>query len=192
MIGRKDVCSNLIGGVSKVYLMDYVKYPKQRIELNADKTQLLSFPITIIYEVELRTDTAYDQQLNNEEGSISYEQSIELALKKDSVQTLREVRTLAKKDLRLIVQDRNGNLQIMGLYNGVRLSSYNRVTGGAKGDFNGYNVTFEAQEPMISPFIGSLNDTGFIELPEGAVIWRASDTTILASNDTKLVSELYL
>jgi hypothetical protein len=79
MIGRKDVCSNLIGGVSKVYLMDFVKYPKQRIELNADKTQLLSFPITIIYEVELRTDTAYDQQLNNEEGSISYEQSIELA-----------------------------------------------------------------------------------------------------------------
>jgi hypothetical protein len=185
MIGRKEVCSNLIGGVSKVYLMDFVKYPKQRIELNADKTQLLSFPITIIYEVELRTDTAYDQQLNNEEGSISYEQSIELALKKDSVQTLREVRTLAKKDLRLIVQDRNGHLQIMGLYNGVRLSSYNRVTGGAKGDFNGYNVTFEAQEPMISPFIGSLNDVGFIEEPEPSKsFFRADNNVITADNNT--------
>lgn len=184
MIGRKEVCNNLIGGVNKVYLMDFVKYPKQRIELNSDKTQLLSFPITIIYEVELRTDTAFDQQLINEEGSISYEQSIELALKKDSLQTLREVKTLLKKDLRLIVQDRNGNLQIMGLYNGVRLSSYNRVTGGSKGDFNGYNVTFEAQEPMISPFIGSLNDTGFIEEPEPSEqFFRADNNVITADNN---------
>ena len=193
MIGRKEVCNNLIGGIRKVYFMDFVKYPARRIELNSDKTQLLSFPITIIYEVELRTDTDFSQQLTNEEGRISYEQSIELALKKDSITTLREIRTLSKKELRLIAEDRNGNYFVMGLFNGVNVTGYNRTTGGAKADFNGYNITFEATERMLSPFINSLEDTGFIPEPAPELsFFRADNNVITADNNTITIDTILI
>lgn len=187
--GRREVCNNSIGGVKAIYLMDFKKYPKHLIELNKDKTQLLSFPVTIIYQVQLRAATSYDQEIN-EDRSIS--QSIEVALKKDSVQTMQEVRILIKKELRVIVEDRLGRFWLMGLHNGVTIDSYSRTSGGAKGDFNGYNLTFSAQEEFLSPYIDSLDNSGFIEVPEGETLWRASDTTIYGSNNTKLISELYL
>lgn len=186
---RNEPCKNTIGGVKAIYLMDFVKYPKNLIQLNKEKTQLLSFPITIIYEVQLRAATSYDQEIQ-EDGSIN--QSIEIALKKDSLQTQQEIRQLVKKELRVIVEDRLGRFWLMGLHNGVIIESYTRTSGGSKGDFNGYNLTFNAQEEFLSPFIESLENTGFIIPVEGQVLWRASDTTILASNDTKLISELYL
>lgn len=172
-----------------IYLLDFDKYPKNRIQLNSDKTQLLSFPISIIYQVELRAATSYTQEIQKD-GSI--EQSIEVALKKDSLQTQQEVRKLVRKELRVIIEDRMGQFWLMGLHNGVNIESYSRSSGGAKGDFNGYNLTFKAQEEFSSPYIASLENTGFILPVEGNVLWRASDDIIYASNDTKLISELYL
>lgn len=185
--GRKDGCKDNLGGVSHVYFMDFKKYPKNLISLNSEKTQLLSFPVTIIYEAEIRTSSNFDQQFNDG----AYDQSIEITFKKDSISTLRELRTLAKKELRLIVKDNLGRFQIMGLYNGVRVSGYNRTTGGAKADFNGYTINFEAQEELISPFIDSLEHTGFIPPLGGKSFWLSSDPNILSSTD-KLSSEIYI
>jgi len=189
--GRKDGCKNGLGGVSNVYLMDYVKYNKKLIQTNAERTKLLSFPITIIYDVELRTPTNFDQSINIDKGQISYKQTIELAIKKDSLQTFRELNILIKKDLRLIVLDRLGRYQILGLYNGIKATGYKRVTGGAKSDFNGYNITFEADESEISPFIDNLDYTGFIPPIEGKQFWFSSNDIILSSTD-KLSSEIYI
>ena len=189
--GRKDGCKNGLGGVSNVYLMDYVKYNKKLIQTNTERTKLLSFPITIIYDVELRTPTNFDQSINIDKGQISYKQTIELAIKKDSLQTFRELNILIKKDLRLIVLDRLGRYQILGLYNGLKATGYKRVTGGAKSDFNGYNITFEADESEISPFIDNLDYTGFIPPIEGNQFWFSSNDIILSSTD-KLSSEIYI
>ncbi len=187
MIGRKEGCKDNLGGVSHVYFMDFKKYPKYQISLNYEKTQLLAFPITIIYEAEIRTSSNFDQQLS--EGA--YDQSIEITFKKDSLSTLNELRTLAKKELRLIVKDSLGRFQMMGLFNGVRVSGYNRTTGGAKADFNGYTVNFEAREELISPFIDSLEDTGFIPEPiEGTNLFRADNAIVTADNATISIDTL--
>ena len=189
--GRRDGCKNGLGGVSNVYLMDYVKYNKKLIQTNTERTKLLSFPITIIYDLELRTPTNFDQSINIEKGQISYKQTIELAIKRDSLQTFRELNILIKKDLRLIVKDRLGRYQILGLYNGLKASGYKRVSGGAKSDFNGYNITFEADESEISPFIDNLDYTGFIPPLKGKQFWFSSNNIILSSTD-KLSSEIYI
>jgi len=189
--GRKDGCKDGLGGVSNVYLMDYVKYNKKLIQTNTERTKLLSFPITIIYDLELRTPTNFDQSINIEKGQISYKQTIEIAIKKDNLQTFRELNILIKKDLRLIVKDRLGRYQILGLYNGLKATGYKRVSGGAKSDFNGYNITFEADESEISPFIDNLDYTGFIPPLEGKKFWFSSNDIILSSTD-KLSSEIYI
>ena len=182
--GRKDGCKDGLGGVSNVYLMDYVKYNKKLIQTNTERTKLLSFPITIIYDLELRTPTNFDQSINIEKGQISYKQTIEIAIKKDSLQTFRELNILIKKDLRLIVKDRLGKYQILGLYNGLKATGYKRVTGGAKSDFNGYNITFEADESEISPFIDNLDYTGFIPpIEEGKSLFTADNNVITADNN---------
>lgn len=191
MRGRKEPCKNSLGGIRRVYFMDYKYYPPIRIELNEEKTELISFPVTIIYEFEQRADGSFDQNLTNDEGVI-YEQTLEVPLKKDSVTTLREIRLLSRKELRVIIEDSLGNLFLMGLYNGVNITDYTRETGGSKSDFNGYNLKMEARENMPAPFLRSLEGTGFIPPLENKTLWLASDDTILASNDTKKISELYL
>jgi hypothetical protein len=179
MRGRLDGCKDNLGGVSYVYFMDFKKYPKHRISLNAERTQILAFPVTIIYEAEIRTSSNFDQQF--QDGA--YSQSIEIAFKKDSLSTLRELKTLSKKELRLIVKDSLGRFQMMGMYNGVKVSGFNRTTGGAKADFNGYNVTFEATEELAAPFIDSLENTGFIPEPgEGLKLFTADNAIITVDN----------
>jgi hypothetical protein len=65
----------------------------------------------------------------------------------------------------IIIEDYNGKFRIAGGQNGCEVS-VNTSTGGAMGDLNGYNITFEGKEVLPSLFVLSTlvavgNTSGF-------------------------------
>ena len=54
----------------------------------------------------------------------------------------------------ILIEDYNGNFRLAGLQNGVEVS-VSTATGGAMGDLNGYNLSFEGKEKEPSYFVSS-------------------------------------
>ena len=54
----------------------------------------------------------------------------------------------------ILIEDYNGNFRLAGLQNGVEVS-VSTATGGAMGDLNGYNLSFEGKEKDPAYFVDS-------------------------------------
>ena len=62
---------------------------------------------------------------------------------------------LAKSRTLVFIEDYNGNIKLMGAYNGAYGSAGTSVTGGAKGDLSGYTIELTAEETEFAPFLAS-------------------------------------
>ena len=68
---------------------------------------------------------------------------------------------MLKKDVRIIVEDYNGNNRLLGAYNGVECTKLEYTTGGGYSDLNGVSLSFEAAEREEALFIGSVPNNDF-------------------------------
>ena len=66
-----------------------------------------------------------------------------------------EIRELLSARVALLVEDNNGNLLLMGHALGCEVSGGDIGTGTAKGDLNGYNIQFTADETAPAPVVPS-------------------------------------
>lgn len=149
-------CKNNLGGVSKLYLFPYVKYLRSQIVIAEE--ELTSFPPTTIFEFE--TDViSFSEPMQENDGGKFYNQNLEFSLIGNN--DFWELQKLLKKDYRIIIQDRNGNYKILGLYTGLECTNFSQVTGGGKSELNGFNLSFEGQEIRSSLFIKNLGEAGF-------------------------------
>ena len=64
-----------------------------------------------------------------------------------------ELRQLMSARVALLVEDNNGNLLLMGHALGCEVSGGDIGTGTAKGDLNGYNIQFTAEETAPAPIV---------------------------------------
>jgi hypothetical protein len=149
-------CKDNLGGVQKMYLFPFVKY--LRSQIITDGEYLVSFPNTIIFEIEA-VQISFTEPMQENEGGKFYNQSLGFSLIGND--DFFEIQKLLKKDYRCIIQDRNGNYKILGLYNGLQCTNLTQETGGGKSDLNGFNISFEGQEQRSSLFIEDLEDAGF-------------------------------
>ena len=62
---------------------------------------------------------------------------------------------LAKSRTLVFIEDYNGNIKLMGVFNGAYGSAGTSVTGGAKGDLSGYTIELTAEEKEFAPFLAS-------------------------------------
>jgi len=72
-----------------------------------------------------------------------------------------ELQMMAQNELVAIVIDKNGFNKVLGITNGLDITSNVGTTGTAGGDLNGYTVTFTGNEPEIA---GSVADSFFTEV----------------------------
>ena len=147
---------DLIGGVEKVFLFPFTKYSYSQIVL--DGQRLATFPSTTAYEL-YSVSSSFTENTEIEGGDIAWKQTFSLEFPK--TEYLSEIYKFSFKDYRAIYIDRNGNIRILGLYNGLEAQITNE-TGNGKGDFSGYRVTFTGKEDNQAYFINNLADTGFI------------------------------
>ena len=189
--GRLEPCKNSLGGIRNMYVMPFIEYGFNQIDV-IDGVELISFPETTVYKYELRADgNNFSEDLQVDDNGDSYSQSLNVVLKKISLETSRQLKILSKIELRVIFQDRNGKFLILGLHNGVNMD-FNTSTGGSKSDFNGYNLTFSGLEQYKAPFIDNLYDTGFNidgDITETFKILQESQDDLLQESNDKILLE---
>ena len=115
-----------------------------------DTTQLT------LYKFELKsTANSFTTAINSsrDNGTTFFEQTLVAALKRQDVVTHKNVKLLAYGRPRIIVRTMTDQFFLMGLDQGADVSAGEISSGAALGDFNGYSLTFTAQEELPANFL---------------------------------------
>lgn len=160
--GRLEPCKDSLGGIQKVYLGAFDATFKEAAAplLDGRGEQTSTFSSADIAEFELRADgNTFEEagETNDQNGTSIVTQTLTLRLKKQSADSIEELNKLAKTFAFAIVEDMNGQRKIAGIYRGLS-TSITASSGGAMGDFNGYNLVLSGISTGLAP---ELNATAF-------------------------------
>lgn len=167
--GRVLPCKQGSAGLLSVYLLNrpaVVSYdvtdPTLVDDITTDGTTAVD-----AYKYELDNDGAnYVENLNSDRnaGTIYYEQVLTLVLQSLQEQDKPQFDQLAKGRPLVVVHYRNGKSVLAGISRGMDTAG-NNASGGALGDFQGYEMTLTANENSYAPFLlGSTVDNAFAGL----------------------------
>ncbi|OUX36615.1 MAG: hypothetical protein CBE33_05320 [Candidatus Pelagibacter sp. TMED273] len=172
--GRKEPCKDVVGGIKGVYFFDFGSITTTFDSTDTDVIDSLGDVTCFNYEV--KGNSSFEQTITSsrENGTTFFEQTLNLTLKKLTVQDHKELKLLSFGRPHVVVEDYNGNAFMMGLEHGADVSGGTIVTGAAMGDLSGYTLTLTAQElkpanflegaTSANPFAGQ---TGTVTVTEG-------------------------
>lgn len=147
--GRTLPCKDSVGGLKSVYFINYDSAVSISVEADDTVNSATSWAATAdVYEYELKGNSSLTQniQSSRENGTTAFEQVLELTLPKLSAADNQAIKLLAFGRPRIVVEDYNGNLFLVGREHGADVTGGTIVTGAAMGDLSGYTLTFTAME----------------------------------------------
>ena len=156
-LGRKEPCKDVVGGIKNIYFVDYgdlgtVTLTDDEItNITGDSGALTCFK----YEVKVNSSLEQTVNASRENGTVFYEQTLNLTLKKLSKEDNKELKLLAYGRPHVAVEDYNGNVMVVGLEHGADVSGGTIVTGAAMGDLSGYTLTLTGMETKPANFVSS-------------------------------------
>jgi hypothetical protein len=161
--GRTEPCRDAIGGLKNAYLIDYIA---DSFTIVAGEATAINVAVTECFKYELLADgnslvETMTADANN--GTTTYEKVLALALKKQDVASQNELFLVAKGRPVVVVEDRMGNFKLVGIEDGT-VATGDIQSGGAKADFNGYNLTLTATESQPSAYLDSATQTALLAL----------------------------
>lgn len=109
------------------------------------------------YELPEEYATANDDpQVDYATGTVWYQQSVEIMIRKLTASMRNELKLLAQNRVYIIALDRNGVYWLFGAANGMHMVPSTATTGKAFGDFNGYTLKWEGKEeaPLVQVTAG--------------------------------------
>ena len=151
--GRAEQCKETIGGLKAVYFINYQIAPSD-VTFSGDLITAVT-NVDNLFKYELKgNDNVFDQEIvsSREAGTTFFRQTLTIKLKKQDSTTHKEVKLLAYGRPHVLVENNAGQFFLMGLYRGADLTAGSINNGGALGDFNGYSLTFTAEEALPAPF----------------------------------------
>ena len=153
--GRALNCKNSVGGLKAVYFAEFDEATE--IVWVKDSSDIISNVTTggTVFKYDLKGNSTFEQTItaSRENGTVFYEQALNLTLPKLSAVDNKAVKFLATSNPQIIVEDYNGNLFLVGRQHGADVSGGTIVTGGAMGDMSGYTLTFSGMETAPAEFI---------------------------------------
>ena len=161
--GRLKGCKDAIAGMSKVYLFNFVENPFT--VLNGVATAINPL-LTEVFQYDLIGDgnnLVESMVSDRNTGTSLNTQTLTLALHKLSKDDSYQFNLLAYGYPQAVIKDRQGNYMVMGITEGIDFT-ISPTTGGAKADFNGYNLTGVAMESALAPFLDAATITAFLAL----------------------------
>ena len=149
-LGRLEGCKDQVGGLNAIY---FVNFDDATYTLDADGVASVVESTPNAYKYDLRGTSTFEQSLTSsrENGTSVVEQTLTVSLKKQDSTTHKEVKLLGYGRPKVLVEDNNGNVWVMGHEYGAEMSA-TTSTGAAMGDKNGYELTFVASEKTLAPF----------------------------------------
>lgn len=149
-LGRLEGCKDQVGGLNAIY---FLNFDDATYTLDADGLASVSETTPNAYKYDLRGTSTFEQSLTSsrENGTTFVEQTLTVSLKKQDSTTHKEVKLLAYGRPKVLIEDNNGNLFVMGHEYGAEMNA-TASTGAAMGDKSGYELTFVATEKTLAPF----------------------------------------
>ena len=165
--GRKEPCKDVVGGLRNVYFIEYSDANKSITFDSADNTLVKTLGTDASNEVdghkyELKGNSSFEQNITSsrENGTTFYTQTLTLQLQYYDRATSEEIKLLAVSRPHIVVVDADDNHLLVGRVNGAELTTGNFTVGANMGDFNGFNLTFEALETRPPDFVTGSVVTG--------------------------------
>ena len=143
--GRGKPCFNRIAGIKNVY---FSTDDLGAITYAADGVTVQTFAGT--------PDNTFDAGTINKDldnGTTFFGQALEVNFTKLDKLSHKEIKLLIWASPTTIVETYAGDYLVMGLANGSDVTGGSIPTGGAKGDFAGYNLTMTAEEEAPANFL---------------------------------------
>ena len=174
--GRLEQCKDIVGGLQAIYVLnfgDYDPITDVTYTLGTDEISAIALPAaTPIYKFELKGTNSFETTITSsrENGTTFFEQVLAVTLKKQDVQTHKEVKLLTYARPNIIVRTNANQFFIAGLARGMDVTAGTIGNGTALGDMNGYSLTFTGQEAVPANFLNCTTEASLELLLNNAVI----------------------
>jgi hypothetical protein len=155
--GRLESCKESVGGLRNIYVANFNVDMFDGLEYGSDNeiTGLTAAVTTFKFELRGENNTFEETNENSRDNGTSFwTQTGNIVLKVQDAATQKQLKLLSYGRPHIIIEDYNGNYRLAGAQNGVEVS-VSTSTGGAMGDLNGYNITFEGKELGPALFVDS-------------------------------------
>lgn len=158
--GRIEQCKDSVSGLKAIYFINFDDLDSDNVVYDATNTDVIdtwqpASPLSI-YKYELKsTANSFTTSINSsrDNGTTFFEQTLVANLKRQDFATHKNVKLLAYGRPRIVIRTMTDQFFLMGLDQGADVSAGEISTGAALGDFNGYSLTFTAQEELPANFI---------------------------------------
>ena len=165
--GRALACKDSVGGIKAVIFVpndSSNKIVSNAVDATTGAIDNLAAVVAGSFKYELRGTSSLEETItaSADNGTVFYEQALNLTLPKLSATDTKEIKLLAASRPQIIVQDYNNNYVIVGLENGADVSGGTIVTGTAMGDMSGYTLVFSAMETAPASYLEVFEDSGTV------------------------------
>jgi len=151
--GRALSCNDSVGGIKSVFFAEYGTMGA----LNVIAGEVISFGGTPdFYEFEVRGGNSSLEQTitgSRENGTVFYEQTLNVTLQKLDLLTQEEIVKIAKARPHVVVKTYNDEYLMVGAVHGADVTGGTIVTGAALGDLTGFTLTLVGQETLPAYFV---------------------------------------
>ena len=141
-------CKDSIGGIKAIYLQQHADF-LSGVTIDATSEEVDALPTASIYKYICPKHTgSFTEEVASsvENGTIFYTQTVNATFFKLSALRRKQLDLVGKNRLVVFVQDNNDNIWMVGRMDGAEVTAASTATGVAKGDLNGYTITFTAEE----------------------------------------------
>ena len=154
-VGRKVPCKDVIGGITKVYLVNFGSLGTVTLNSGDEISNMTGTASAFQYDVKGNSSLEQAITSSRENGTTFFEQTITLSLPKLSKEDNKELKLLSFGRPHIVVEDYNGNAMMCGVEFGCEVTGGTISTGAAMGDLSGYTLTLAGTEKMPANFIES-------------------------------------
>jgi hypothetical protein len=156
-------CKEGVGGIKAIFLQQLADF-QTGVTIDATSQEVDGLPTASVYQYVLPKHTGSfteEVQSSIENGTIFYTQTVTATFFKLTAARRKQLELIAKNRLVVFVQDNNENLWLVGKVDGAEVTAASTATGTAKGDLNGYTITFTAEEAHKAYRLESYSTTPF-------------------------------
>jgi len=168
--GRSEPCKDSAGGIKKAYFIDFLA---DAFTISAGQVTAIAVGVTEAFGYELRANNnKFNESLITDKntGSRMNTQTLELRLIKQTQASAQEIMLLSAARPYIVVVGNDGSHKLMGASEGCDLTASNIDSGNARLDFNGYDLTFTAEELLLAPYLDASTITALEALESATVI----------------------
>ena len=159
--GRAKACKTSIGGVSKLYLFNYLEDP---FTIVANEGTAMNAGLTEAFVYELTGDgqvLAENMPSDRAAGTTTNTQTVTAILQGLDFATSNEMKLIANGTPQAVVLTRDGQYLLVGQTDGIDFT-IDTTTGTTQAEFSGYTLTGVSIESAIAPALDSATTSAFL------------------------------